>query len=58
MDVLDLVKGSNSMQPDAGSSAQPIVRMMLLKSSGRMKEYRVAILQLQLLVYQKLQLKS
>ena len=52
MDVLDLVKGSNSMQPDAGSSEQPIVRMMLLKSSGRMKEYRVAILQLQLLVYQ------
>lgn len=38
MDVLDLVKGSNSMQPDAGRSAQPIVRMMLLKSSGRMKE--------------------
>ena len=51
MDVLDLVKGSNSMQPDARSSAQPIVRMML-KSSGRLKEYRVAILQLQLLVYQ------
>ena len=30
MDVLDLVKGSNSMQPDAGSSEQLIVRIQWL----------------------------